>query len=368
MSADIRVLILTPDYPPSYGGIQLLLHQIAVQMEHARVRVLTLDTSGEDAPRNVDVVRVRTGHLRTRRAGIVSLNLQAPMVAARFRPDVVLSGHIVCAPGAWLIRKTLQVPYVQYLHGVEVAHRPALGRFALERAAAAIAVSRHTEELALGLLGSATTRVHRIPPGVHLPARIGTPRGDGPVVLTISRMAERYKGHDVMIRALPLIRARVPQAMWVVVGDGPLRPTWEGMARAIGQTAAVRFLGIVDDVERDHWLDRASVFALLSRPMPNGGGEGFGIVFLEAAAHRLPVVAARSAGILDSVVDGVTGLLVDPLDHVCVADAISRLLLNPGRAAAMGGAAALHAQNYRWDQVSRRVREVLVEATSLGPR
>jgi phosphatidylinositol alpha-1,6-mannosyltransferase len=363
--SELRVLILSPDYPPSHGGIQLLLHRLARHMELARVKVLTLGVpQAHEAgnPEGVDVVRVPARALGGRRWAIARLNLQAPATAARFRPDVVLSGHIVCAPGARLIKRVLGVPYVQYLHGAEVADRPSLAALALEGAAAGVAVSRHTADLAGRLVSPTRTCVHRIPPGVDLPPQGRAGRGGEPVVVTVSRMAERYKGHDVMIRALPLIRARVPEAAWVIVGDGPLRYCWERLVRVLGQERAVDFVGAIDDSERDRLLDQASVFALLSRPMANAAGEGFGIVYLEAAAHGLPVVAARGAGVLDSVVDGVTGLLVDPLDHVGTAEAVTSLLLDPVRAEALGRAGAVHAREYSWSQVAGRVREVLAGA------
>jgi phosphatidylinositol alpha-1,6-mannosyltransferase len=179
--------------------------------------------------------------------------------------------------------------------------------------------------------------------------------------VTVSRLAERYKGHDVMLRALPLVRARVPDMQWVVVGDGPLRPAYESMARALGVHDLVRFVGEVDDQERDSWLDRGYVFAMPSRLSSNGGGEGFGIAYLEAGAHGLPVVAGNVGGALDAVVDGVTGLLVDPTDHIAVAGALIDLLLDRSRAAELGEAGATRAHEFAWEAVARRVEHVLRE-------
>src|SRR5262249_46456373 len=158
-------------------------------------------------------------------------------------------------------------------------------------------------------------------------------------ILTVARMQERYKGHDVLARALPLIVARVPEATWVVVGDGPLQRPLEHLVQGLGISDHLRFArsGPVEDVTG--WFEQASVFAMPSRLGPGGaGGEGFGIVYLEANAHGLPVVAGNVAGALDAVVDGVTGLLVDPTDHVAVAEAVTSLLLDRERAEALGRA------------------------------
>jgi phosphatidylinositol alpha-1,6-mannosyltransferase len=176
-------------------------------------------------------------------------------------------------------------------------------------------------------------------------------------------MFESYKGHDVMIEALPSIRARIPDVQWVVIGDGPLRPSLERLAADRGVADSVRFLGSVDDRAREDWLSRSHAFAMPSRLPPGGvGGEGFGIVYLEAAAHGLPVVAGAVGGAVDAVADGETGLLVDPRNPSAVAAAIGDLLENPGRAEALGAAGADRARRFTWEAHTDAVREILEAA------
>ena len=126
------------------------------------------------------------------------------------------------------------------------------------------------------------------------------------------------------------------------------------------------FLGRVDDAERDRWLDRAQVFCMPSRLPPEGtGGEGFGIVYLEAGAHGLPVIGGRVAGALDAVVDGRTGLLVDPVDHLAVAAAAIELLSNRSLAQRLGTQGRVHAEEHAWPRIAARVEELL-RATVAG--
>jgi phosphatidylinositol alpha-1,6-mannosyltransferase len=181
-----------------------------------------------------------------------------------------------------------------------------------------------------------------------------------PTLLTVGRLSERYKGHDVVLRALPLVMAGVPDARWVVVGEGPLRAELEARAAAYGVRDRVHFTGQVPDVERDGWFRRAQVFVMPARAPVAGAGEGFGIVFLEANLHGLPVVAGGVGGALDAVVDGVTGILVDPTDHVAVADAVVDLLRDPEKARSMGASGAARArQDFGWPEVAARVGAVL---------
>jgi phosphatidylinositol alpha-1,6-mannosyltransferase len=186
-------------------------------------------------------------------------------------------------------------------------------------------------------------------------------RLETPTVVTVSRIEDRYKGHDVMASAMPLVRSRVPDAQWVVVGDGPLRGEMVRLADTVGVSDAVRFCGALDDDRRNDWLDRAHVFAMPSRVPPGGAGEGFGIVYLEAGVHALPVVAGRAGGALDSVVDDVTGLLVDPTDHTEVAAAVTRLLTDRELAERMGRAGSARAREFAWPHIAGRLEGLLEE-------
>lgn len=359
----LRVMVITPDFPPQPGGIQQVAHKLVSHLVGTTTQVLALETAGSktwDATYGHRVQRVRAGG--DHRRAILRLNAAAIVCAPRFRPDLVLAMHIVAGPAAAAIRRTQRIPVVTYVHAKEVAARPRLARFALRNSDRIVAVSRYTATLA-GRAGADMDRVTVIPPGVDWrrlpePERLTTPS-----IVTVARLEDEYKGHDVMVRALPLVRAKLPHAQWVVVGDGSRRRHIEQMAAAHAVSDAIRLTGRVSDETRDQWLDRAHVFAMPSRLPANGAaGDGFGIVYLEAGVHGLPVVAGRVGGALDAVVDGATGLLVDPTDHVQVADAISTLLSDRTRAIRMGAAGREHARAFAWPAIANRVQSLMAEA------
>ena len=357
-----RVLVLSPDYPPAMGGIQQLVHRIVSHSDRIEARVVTLDhddAAGWDARQSHAVVRV--SRRWDRRVGIVGLNARALEEARRFRPDVVLAAHIVTAPAAIAIRRALGVPVCLYLYAKEIGGSRRLAAWAVRRSDAIIAISGYTRQLAVDI-GAREDRIRLIPPGVD-PARItGERRRATPTVVTVARLEDRYKGHDVLVRALPLIRARVPEAEWVVIGSGFLSRDIERLADSIGVEHAIRLCGSLPDPERDAWLDRAHVLSMPSRlPAGDAAGEGFGIVFLEAGMHGIPSVAGNVSGTVDAIVDGVTGLLVDPTDHVAVGNAIADLLADPDRARRMGEAGARHAERFAWPLIARRVEDLLLE-------
>ena len=359
------VLLVTPDFPPDVGGIQHLLERLVGHARRVRFEVVTLASPGAAEWDRAQAFAVRRVPAAWKRQGsIARLNLAALDHARRTRPDVVLAGHIVTAPAAIAIARTLGIPYAVYLYALEVRERARLAGMATRHAAAVIAISRYTASLAREV-GAPQERLHVIPPGVDLlPSPKGPRGGEPPRVLTVARLQDRYKGHDVMVRALPLIRARVPQAEWVVIGDGRLRAEIERLAAANGASPAVRLCGSVPDAERDGWYERSHVFAMPSRLPPGSAGEGFGIVYLEAAVRGVPSVAGNVGGALDAIRDGETGLLVDPSSHVAVADAVAGLLEDPERCARLGEAATRHASAFAWPRIAERVEEVLLDVAA----
>jgi phosphatidylinositol alpha-1,6-mannosyltransferase len=200
----------------------------------------------------------------------------------------------------------------------------------------------------------------RIPPGVDRPERSDQPKEARPTVISVARLDDRYKGHDVLIRAMPLVRAKIAGAQLRIVGDGSLRRYYENLACSVGLDDGIAFLGSVDEATRNRLLERSHLFAMVSRLAANGGGEGFGIVYLEAGIRGVPTVAGNVGGALDAVVNGETGLLVDPLNHVAVAQAITRLLNDADEAERMGRAAAQRAEEFLWPGIARRVERLLI--------
>jgi len=367
-----RLLILTPDFPPAPGGIQQVVHRLATGMSAFHTHVVTLDDpdaaafdeAGELAVRRVRAGGRRVRPLTPRTARMAALNAAGVGEALRFRPQLMLSAHIVTSPAANLCGRLLGARTCQYFYAEEIGARPRLAAFAAREADLSIAISAYTAELIAGT-GARPRRLQVIPPGVDLPADPAPQTPDHPTILTIARLEERYKGHDVMLRALPLVLAKVPDAHWVVIGEGSLRPGLEELAGAHGVAHAVTFLGAVSDRQRDDWLRRADLVAMPSR-LPGGplAGEGFGIAYLEAGAFGKPALGGRVGGALDAILDGETGLLVDPTDPVEVAEATTRLLVDHELASTLGRAGAVRAREYAWPAIALRVQAALLELLS----
>src|SRR5919197_586490 len=176
-----------------------------------------------------------------------------------------------------------------------------------------------------------------------------------PLVVCVSRLVPR-KGHDVLIRALPEIRRRVPDAALLLVGEGSYRPALEAMA-ARSSPGSVVFAGAASEQDLPSYYRAGDVFAMPCRTRLGGlEVEGWGNVFIEAAACGRPVVVGDSGGARESVVDGETGLLVDGSDVGAVAEAVASLLEDPGRAEAMGSAGRARVErDHAWPAIAERL-------------
>jgi phosphatidylinositol alpha-1,6-mannosyltransferase len=283
----------------------------------------------------------------------------------RSRPLVVIACHPRLAPVAWAASRASRAPYVVWAHGMESWGRPrrSVG-LALERADVVAAISRFTAEQVKRWIRRADVEVvHLGLPPDFVPVS-GPSARDDRLVMAVSRLepAEAYKGVDTLLYSWPRVLARVPDARLTVVGDGADRARLERIATYLGIDARVRFVGYVDDEHLRRLYVTASVFALPGRVrlQPSPEGEGFGLVFLEAGAAGLPVVAGRAGGALDAVDDLRTGFLVNPEDTETIAARVVELLEDPELARRLGDAARARVANgFSFERFAERLHAMV---------
>ena len=374
-----RVLLVTNDFPPRRGGIQSylveLVSRLAATGEHT-VMVYAPQWKGADA-----FDAQTEGYQVARHPG--TLMLPVPTVDSRMRRliaehdiDTVWFG--AAAPLGLLAQRARQAGATRVLastHGHEVGWsmlpvaRSVLRRIGDDSDVVTF-VSRYTRGRFASAFGPQAGLEH-LPPGVdtdrfspdpasrvELRARYGL--GQRPTVVCLSRLVPR-KGQDMLIRALPTIRQRVDGAALVIAGGGPYLETLRRLADRLRMSEHVTFTGGVPAADLPAYHAMADVFAMPCRT--RGAGldvEGLGIVFLEACATGVPVIAGCSGGAPETVRHNKTGLLVDGRSVNQIADAVTELLADPDRAAAMGAAGRdwVCAQ-WRWDALAARLSELM---------
>jgi phosphatidylinositol alpha-1,6-mannosyltransferase len=370
-----RTLLITNDFPPRPGGIQQFVHNLAVRQPAGSVVVYASTWRGAaafDAEQPLEVVREDT-----------SVLLPTPRVARRAAElarahgcDTVWFG--AAAPLGLLaagLRRTAGVGRaVGLTHGHEIgwASLPA-ARGLLRRIARGTDVMTYLGEyqrLRLERALHGLTELRRLAPGVDVAAfHPGVDGGevrrryrlsDRPVIVCVSRLVPR-KGQDMLIRALPAVRRRVPGAALLLVSGGPYRRRLERLADEQGVAADVVFTGSVPWAELPSHYAAGDVYAMPCRTRAGGlDVEGLGIVYLEASACGLPVVGGDSGGAPDAVLDGETGYVVGGRDLAALTDRLVDLLTNPAKAAALGAAGrAWVERDWRWEAQATRMADLL---------
>ncbi len=379
-----RVLVFSPDYKPSGGGVAEHAFKIARAMMRKGLHVVVLaprQRGGRefDARAGIPTYRVpRAGPVTgilffsallsiVRRHGIdfvycatshpSGLICAAASVFAGFRHSVTIHGHEVM-----YARRGLRQTLKSILRPLQVAVLNASDRV--------FAVSAFTRDSAVKA-GVKQEKIHVIYNGIDmedfrepadvksLPAERGVT--GGPLVVTVGRLVER-KGHDVVIKAMPDILDRAPGAAYVIVGDGPERARLARLAADTGVGGHVHLMGSLPRRDVLAFIAACDVFVMPSRRVGTSV-EGFGIVFLEAGALKKPVVGGRSGGIPDAVEDGVTGLLVDPSSPEETARAVTRILTDSDLARRLGEAGYERVTRlFTWDKVADRILEGMADA------
>ncbi|MEW9527894.1 glycosyltransferase family 4 protein [Microbispora sp. NPDC049125] len=366
-----RTLIVTNDFPPRAGGIQAFVHGLARSRPPGSVVVYAPRWKGceeFDARQPYEVVRhpsslmLPTRGVARRAAGLVEdggtvvfgaaapLGLLAPVMrrAGAARVVMLTHGHEASWAGLPVARGLLR------RIGRDADVVTYLGEYTRRRIAPVIPGTRLVR-LAPGV---DTAVFHPGAGGDGVRRSLGL--GDRPVVVCVSRLVPR-KGQDMLLRAWPLVLRRVPSAALLLVGGGPSR---QGLERAVargGLSGSVVVTGSVPWEALPSYYDAGDVFAMPCRSRVGGlDVEGLGIVYLEASATGLPVVAGSSGGAPDAVRHGETGLVVDGTSHTAVAEALAGLLSDPVRARAMGerGRAWIE-EEWRWDRVATRFAGLL---------
>jgi len=376
-----RVLLVTNDFPPRRGGIQSYLGEFVNRLVDDKTHSVTVYAPKWKGAEAFDEAAQSAGYRVVRHP--TTLMLPVPTVDTRMR-RLIEEQHIdtvwfgAAAPLALLAPRARQAGATRVLastHGHEVGWSMLpVARSVLrsigDHTDVVTFVSRYTRSRFAPAFGP-NAALEYLPPGVDSdrfrpdPAARAELRrryrlGERPTVVCVSRLVPR-KGQDMLIKALPSIRRRVDGAALVIVGGGPYLETLRKLTREYEVEDHVTFTGGVpgDELPAHHAM--ADVFAMPCRTRGAGMDvEGLGIVFLEAAAAGIPVVAGDSGGAPEAVQHNKTGLVIDGNSVEEVGEAVTELLTDRDRAAAMGAAGREWVRTqWRWDLLAARLAGLL---------
>lgn len=376
--APVKSLLISNVYfPPQTGGISSTMGALVSALGPAEVCCLTAARSSSplrEGLLNAKVYRRPSAFATGRLAQAVGFTAAMAEIMLRERPQVVqLATAYEGYMGLWLER-WLKLPFLVYAHGNEIFDalkspwpKP---RLSLAKAARVLANSRFTAQL-VEKAGARPSKVEIIyapcdvarfrpvSPDSELRANLLGSSEQPPVILSVGSLRER-KGHDMVLRALPRLLKRFANIRYLIVGEGSYRTDLETLVSELGVGRNVVFLGKVPDERLPYIYALSDVFVMPSRERPESGDvEGFGVAYLEANACAKPVVAGRSGGVPDAVIDGVTGFLVDPLSPEEIATAIERILSSPEIQTKLGNQGKERVQReFTWPRFVSRIQRI----------
>ena len=284
---------------------------------------------------------------------------------ARGSQSLTVFDHAGPARAQQVVGRLRRAPYHVFIHGIEVWERARADHLRALRGACSLLANSEFTACRAGRLHEDLPPIHVCPLALEADDFPQAAGGSFPeelgehVILIVGRMSagERYKGHEELIDAMPLIRGRVPDAQLVVVGGGDDARRLRMRAAASGSGNSVLFVGEVSDAHLHDLYEKCAIFAMPSR------GEGFGLVYLEAMAHGKPCVGSIHDAAGEVIAHGETGLLVDPNDVDGMAEAISGLLLDKELRHGMGKLARdRQRQHFSFEQFASAFSGVVCEA------
>lgn len=343
----LRIGLITSEFPPDLGGVETYAWQLARELgrrQGLRVTVYAPPKSaGVTAPPGVTI--------KPMIQSCIGLDW------AKLKHEPIDVWHALCAGHAWIAEKNK--PTVVSVHGNDflapypLTARPALAlpglwrlrpwvwrnlyplwqsatrrmlARALPKANALIANSRYTADVLLAKYPACATKTHiawvGVDPVFFEIAR--APKSEVTQLLTVCRLSEERKNVDLVLRALATLKDRF-NFEYTIAGEGTLRPALERLADTLGLGTRVRFAGRVSDAALCDLYARADLFVLAASIIP-GSHEGFGIVYLEAAASGVPSLAARLAGAAEAVAEGRSGFFVEHPDVASISNSLTRFL------------------------------------------
>lgn len=382
-----KSFLITLDFPPNYGGVASYYYQLVKNMPPEKIVVLAPKINNSekfDLHEKFTIIRSESlskiakskGGLFNIKSKITWLALaeEIKILAKNHAVEILLIGQVLPLGHLGLILKK-KFPYIVFTHGMDITvpakiwRKKILLKKILSFSKEIVANSYFTRH-EINLLGIKKEKIHVIYPCPNLiPSHIGQEEINEflrnhelvgkKIILTLGRLVER-KGHDQIIKAMPQILKKIPEAFYLIAGSGPYKNELEKIISKNNLGRSVKFIDNPNPEIVPILYQACDLMAMPSRALKNGDVEGFGIVYLEANAFGKPVLGGKSGGIPEAIINERTGLIVNPNDSLEIAQAIISLLINPAYAQKIGlqGMDRVH-EEFNWSNQAKKLTEIL---------
>lgn len=379
----LKTLLATIDFPPQFGGVANYWANLIRLLDKERIIVLAPECDNSldfDIEQNYLIYRK---NLISKKTWLwpkwLPLLIEMYHVVRSEKIQKVIVTHVLpVGTVAYLIKKTLDVPYIISLHGLDLAlskqnkWKHWLVKKILQNADHLIVNSEFTGNLLINFDSRVQKKTIVVYPCQNVNFEIcdqGKTKAflekndlvNKKIILTIGRLIER-KGQDLVIEAMLKVLEKVPAAIYLIVGQGERLNFLRGKVKLLGLTDQIKFFTDALDSELPLFYETSKLFVMPCRELDNGDVEGFGIVFLEANVYGKAVIAGRSGGAIEAVEHELNGLLVDPKNVDEIAQAVVSLLENEERADRLGDQGRRRVEKkFNWKIQAKKLNEILEE-------
>lgn len=382
-----KIILVSRVFPPKRGGIENMIFNIYSRLEG--VRVIAPDFEGWekfDRSNKMDVQRVfvRPRFLQTGKFPLPFLSLAALKACSQNIPDQIHCDQVQSGIVGLLLKQIFHKPTVVYAYGMEITDGGSMPMKSaiLNRADKVIAISAYTKKELMIRHNVPEEKIYTVHPGTDIrhfhpgvdpnDIRERYHLGNKKVILSVGRLDRdsSYKNFDAVIGLMPFLIKSVPDAVYLIVGSGNDMKRLKLIAQKEKVEDKVIFASDVSYNDLPKFYRAADVFVMVSGNAARRGGkgdEGFGIVYAEAGACGIPVVAGNEGGAVDIVRNGLNGLTVNPEDKNAIAAAIINLLSNDRLRTAMGHRGREFVANkFTWDASANRLKAMWTRSESDG--
>ncbi|WP_319562199.1 glycosyltransferase family 4 protein [Marispirochaeta sp.] len=378
----MKIIIFSIDCKPKKGGIAEYTHNLILSLQKQKIITIVIaqnHSASEDFDSQQKYLIIRCNldpqtRLLKRYLHIIKT---AGNFISREKPDcIILNTYDRLSLAIHIVSLWKGLPFYILVHGLDIAEKQSswkeLKRYVVIRGTnGIIANSTNTRKIAIKK-GADPDKVHIVHPGVASYEKMSLERykktgtvlcsviqSSSPVILSVGRLVPR-KGFDMVIESIPVVLKKYPNLKYVIIGDGYDRDRLEHMVAQMGLEENILFPGQVDEQTKHAYYELADLFIMPNRDLDNGDTEGFGIVFLEANLHGLPVIGGNAGGVPDAIEDGKSGLLVNSSSIQEIVNAIITILSNPKTASRMGEYGRKRSEEqFNWTITAKKVSDII---------
>lgn len=385
----MKILFLTDNFLPHWGGSRVIFYNICKNLPPGEIVVLTRYTKNSkefDKKQDFKIYRILLFTLPKKFFGVfyqipiyLFLFFATLFVICRERPQILFVGESLPSGFiAYLIKKMLALPYVVFTFAEDITilsmfkRESRIQHSVLNSADKVIATCSFIEGFLRKEIGIPPQRILKILPGIGeeiINFQIDRDRlskikselqlEDKKVIFTCARLIER-KGVDNVIKSLPRVIEKIPNLIYLIGGEGEHRKNLENLVRLHRLERYVRFIGKIHHYkDLPYFYALCDIFIMPSRRLKNQDVEGFGLVFLEAGVFEKPVIGPNIGGPTDAVLDGITGLQIDPYDIDEISQALIKILSDREFAQNLGRNARKRViDEFRWPEKVRVIYDL----------